>query len=301
MNKKFYGNLMLLLTSFIWGSAFVAQVTGMDLIGPFAFNTSRSVLAVISLGLLTFFIKDRVKGKVSDLIKGGLACGFFLFMGTSLQQVGIAYTTAGKTSFITTLYILIIPIFGFIFLKHKVNLITWFAVLLGLIGLYLIAIPSTSSFSMNKGDFIVFIGSFFWSGHILVIDYFNKKVDVLRLSLLQFAMVAVLSGIITFIFERETTTMVNIFLSWKSIAYAGVLSAAVAYTLQMVGQKYTTPVLASLILSLESVFGALSGYLFLNEILSTKEFIGCTILFIAIIIVQIPTDIFQKKNKKLKN
>lgn len=292
---------MLLLTSFIWGSAFVAQVTGMDLIGPFAFNTSRSVLAVISLGLLTFFIKDRVKGKVSDLIKGGLACGFFLFMGTSLQQVGIAYTTAGKTSFITTLYILIIPIFGFIFLKHKVNLITWFAVLLGLIGLYLIAIPSTSSFSMNKGDFIVFIGSFFWSGHILVIDYFNKKVDVLRLSLLQFAMVAVLSGIITFIFERETTTMVNIFLSWKSIAYAGVLSAAVAYTLQMVGQKYTTPVLASLILSLESVFGALSGYLFLNEILSTKEFIGCTILFIAIIIVQIPTDIFQKKNKKLKN
>lgn len=292
---------MLLLTSFIWGSAFVAQVTGMDLIGPFAFNTSRSVLAVISLGLLTFFRKDRVKGKVSDLIKGGLACGFFLFMGTSLQQVGIAYTTAGKTSFITTLYILIIPIFGFIFLKHKVNLITWFAVLLGLIGLYLIAIPSTSSFSMNKGDFIVFIGSFFWSGHILVIDYFNKKVDVLRLSLLQFAMVAVLSGIITFIFERETTTMVNIFLSWKSIAYAGVLSAAVAYTLQMVGQKYTTPVLASLILSLESVFGALSGYLFLNEILSTKEFIGCTILFIAIIIVQIPTDIFQKKNKKLKN
>lgn len=292
---------MLLLTSFIWGSAFVAQVTGMDLIGPFAFNTSRSVLAVISLGFLTFFIKDSVKGKFSDLIKGGLACGFFLFMGASLQQVGIAYTTAGKTSFITTLYILIIPIFGFIFLKHKVNLITWFAVLLGLIGLYLIAIPSTSSFNMNKGDFIVFIGSFFWSGHILVIDYFNKKVDVLRLSLLQFAMVAVLSGIVAFIFERETTTMINIFLSWKSIAYAGVLSAAVAYTLQMVGQKYTTPVLASLILSLESVFGALSGYLFLNEILSTKEFLGCTILFIAIIIVQIPADLFQKKNKKIKN
>ncbi|MCI5724371.1 DMT family transporter, partial [Fusobacterium sp.] len=172
---------------------------------------------------------------------------------------------------------------------------TWIAIILGAIGLYLLAIPTGASFSINKGDFVVFIGAFFWAAHILVIDYFTKKVNPVKLSFMQFAVMTVLSAIVAILFEKETATISNIMLSWKSIAYAGFFSSGIAYTLQMVGQKYTNPVLASLILSLESVFGALSGYLFLNEILSTKEFLGCVIVFVAIIIAQVPNDFFKRK------
>lgn len=296
MNKKVLGNILLLITSIIWGSAFVAQITGMDVLGPFTFNAARSFLAVISLSILVLVLKDNMNTKVKDLLKGGLACGFFLFMGSSFQQFGLVYTTAGKASFITSLYILIVPILAFLVIKKKVTLITWIAIILGAIGLYLLAIPSGSSFSVNIGDVIVFIGAFFWGAHILVIDYFTKKVNPVKLSLMQFTVMSILSIIVAVILERESISLNNLLVSWKSIAYAGLFSACIAYTLQMVGQKYTEPVLASLILSLESVFGALSGYLFLDEILSIKELIGCVIVFIAIVIAQIPDDFFKKKN-----
>lgn len=296
MNKKVLGNILLLITSIIWGSAFVAQITGMDVLGPFTFNAARSFLAVISLSILVLVLKDNMNTKVKDLLKGGLACGFFLFMGSSFQQFGLVYTTAGKASFITSLYILIVPILAFLVIKKKVTLITWIAIILGAIGLYLLAIPSGSSFSVNIGDVIVFIGAFFWGAHILVIDYFTKKVNPVKLSLMQFTVMSILSIIVAVILERESISLNNLIVSWKSIAYAGLFSACIAYTLQMVGQKYTEPVLASLILSLESVFGALSGYLFLNEILSIKELIGCIVVFIAIVIAQIPDDFFKKKN-----
>lgn len=296
MNKKVLGNILLLITSIIWGSAFVAQITGMDVLGPFTFNAARSFLAVISLSILVLVLKDNMNTKVKDLLKGGLACGFFLFMGSSFQQFGLVYTTAGKASFITSLYILIVPILAFLVIKKKVSLITWVAIILGAVGLYLLAIPSGSSFSVNIGDVIVFIGAFFWGAHILVIDYFTKKVNPVKLSLMQFTVMSILSIIVAVILERESISLNNLLVSWKSIAYAGLFSACIAYTLQMVGQKYTEPVLASLILSLESVFGALSGYLFLNEILSIKELIGCIVVFIAIVIAQIPDDFFKKKN-----
>ncbi|MDY5794803.1 MAG: DMT family transporter [Fusobacterium gastrosuis] len=295
MNKKILGNVLLLITAIIWGSAFVAQITGMDVLGPFTFSATRSLIATIFLGFLVIFLKDEMNTKTSDLIKGGLACGIFIFIASSLQQFGLLFTTAGKASFITTLYILIVPILALLIMKNKISLATWIAIILGAIGLYLLAIPTGASFSINKGDFVVFIGAFFWAAHILVIDYFTKKVNPVKLSFMQFAVMTVLSAIVAILFEKETATISNIMLSWKSIAYAGFFSSGIAYTLQMVGQKYTNPVLASLILSLESVFGALSGYLFLNEILSTKEFLGCVIVFVAIIIAQVPSDFFKRK------
>lgn len=296
LNKKILGNILLLITSIIWGSAFVAQITGMDVLGPFTFNAARSFLAVISLAVIVSILKDDMNTKFIDLLKGGLACGSFLFMGSSLQQIGLINTTAGKASFITSLYILLVPIIAFIVMKKRVTLITIIAIILGALGLYLLAIPGGSSFSINKGDLVVFIGSFFWGSHILVIDYFTKKVNPVKLSLMQFTVMTLFSAIAAVFFERESISVFNLMISWKPIVYAGIFSSCIAYTLQMVGQKYTDPVLASLILSLESVFGALSGYLFLNEVLTTKEFIGCVIVFIAIVIAQIPDNFLKSNN-----
>ena len=301
MNKKsYFGDLMLFLAAFIWGTAFVAQVTGMDRIGPFTFNMARSIVAVISLGAYLIFTKAKLPKDMSFLLKGGLVCGFFIFVGTSFQQIGLQYTTAGKTGFITSFYILILPFLTMIFLKHKIDVLTWISIIIGFIGLYLLAIPNLSDFSMNKGDFIVFLGSFCWAGHILVIDYYSKKVNPVELSFLQFFVLTILSGICALLFENETATMNNIFLSWKSIAYAGFLSSGIAYTLQMVGQKYTNPIIASLILSLEAVFAALAGYIMLDEVMTSREFLGCSIVFLAIIFSQIPKDIFKKKYVSLK-
>ena len=293
--KKYFGDLMLFLAAFIWGTAFVAQVTGMDRIGPFTFNMARSIVAVISLGAYLIFTKAKLPKNMSFLLKGGLVCGFFIFVGTSFQQIGLQYTTAGKTGFITSFYILILPFLTMIFLKHKIDVLTWISIIIGFIGLYLLAIPSLSDFTVNRGDFIVFLGSFCWGGHILIIDYYSKKVNPVELSFLQFVVLTILSGICALFFENETATMNNIFLSWKSIAYAGFLSSGIAYTLQMVGQKYTNPIVASLILSLEAVFAALAGYFILDEIMTSREFLGCSIVFLAIIFSQIPKDIFKKK------
>ena len=301
MNKKsYFGDLMLFLAAFIWGTAFVAQIAGMDRIGPFTFNMARSIVAVISLGAYLIFTKAKLPKDVSFLLKGGLVCGFFIFVGTSLQQIGLQYTTAGKTGFITSFYILILPFLTMIFLKHKIDVLTWISIIIGFIGLYLLAIPNLSDFSMNKGDFIVFLGSFCWAGHILVIDYYSKKVNPVELSFLQFVVLSILSGICAFIFENETATLGNIFASWKPVAYAGFLSSGVAYTLQMVGQKYTKPVVASLILSLEAVFAALAGYLLLDEVMTSREFLGSFIVFLAMIFSQIPKDLFKKKYIEIK-
>ena len=267
----------------------------MDRIGPFTFNMARSVVAIICLGAYLIITKAKLPKDIGVLLQGGLVCGFFIFMGTSLQQIGLQYTTAGKTGFITSFYILIIPFLTMIFLKHKIDLLTWISIIIGFIGLYLLAIPNLKDFAINRGDFVVFLGSFCWGGHILIIDYYSKKVSPVELSFLQFVVLTILSGICALLFENETATLNNIFLSWKSIAYAGFLSSGIAYTLQMVGQKYTNPIVASLILSLEAVFAALAGYFMLDEVLTSREFFGCSIVFLAIIFSQIPKDIFKKK------
>ena len=308
MKNFIIGDGALLLTSFIWGTAFVAQITGMDLIGPFTFSASRCFLSSIFVIFLILFQtmrrgekreKEEIKTEKRDLIISGIACGVLLFLGSSFQQVGLQYTTAGKTSFITSLYIIIVPLMG-MFFKKKVNLFTWIAVFLGTIGLYLLALSELRGGGViNKGDLIVFIGSFFWAAHILVIDRFAKRVDPIKLSAFQFVVTTLLAAIVAIAIEKPELS--NIFMSWKSIAYAGILSGGVAYTLQMIGQKHTTnPTLATLILSLESVFGALAGYLILNEQLTRDQTFGCVIMFIAIIIAQTPEDLFKKRVESKK-
>lgn len=303
MNKKtLIGNFMLITTSIIWGTAFVAQRVGMDHIEPFTFGASRYILAALTLLPVIYFLDSRKKKKnlangIDDTLtaeekkeerlaylKGGATCGCVLFIASSLQQIGLVDTSAGKAGFITALYIVLVPIFG-IFLKKKVRALTWLGVALATVGLYLLCI--NEGFKFEFGDLIIFIGSFFWTGHILCCDHFTEKSDPVKLSVVQFFVTFFLSAIAMFLFESPNWT--GIIECMMPIIYCGVFSAGIGYTLQMVAQKDTDPTIASLILSLEAVFGALGGYFLLNELLTTKELLGCIIMFTAIIIAQIPS------------
>ncbi|MBQ8563811.1 MAG: DMT family transporter, partial [Firmicutes bacterium] len=201
------------------------------------------------------------------------------------QQFGVSYTTAGKAGFITTLYVVIVPIFS-IFLRKKVKPIMWFCVMLGALGMYLLCMKD-ATFSLQYGDFLVLLCAVAFAVHILVIDYFSPKVDSVRLSCIQFLVAGTLGIICMFLFE--TPVIENILACWFPILYAGVLSSGVAYTLQVVAQADADPTAASLILSLESVFAALSGIVLLGESLTVKELLGCVIIFVAIIIAQLPS------------
>lgn len=291
------GNAMLILTAVIWGTAFVAQRVGMDYVGPLTFMATRYFLAMICLGIISFVIRSQKKKKIAEpkkteeqkeyklTILSGIVVGCFLFLGSVFQQIGLLYTTVGKASFITSLYIVLIPLIG-IFLGRKISKITWFGVVLAIIGLYLLTIKE--GFSISQGDLIVLMGSFVWSGHILSVDYFSKRVEPVYMSFLQFSVCFLLSVIAMFVFEKPVWK--DIMTAWFSIFYAGVFSAGVGYTLQMIAQKNTDPTIASLILSLEAVFGVLAGYYFLNEVLTLKELAGCVILFAAIIVAQLPSN-----------
>lgn len=296
--KRIIGNLLLLLTAFIWGTAFVFQRVGMDYIQPLTFVSVRMLLATFVLYLVvrisdardkkidlpeTRSVREVSQYKKTTLI-GGICCGVFLSFGTSFQQMGIVYTTAGKTGFITALYIIFVPVIGWIFLKKKVSWLVGAGVALATVGMYFLSI--NEELSLTKGDTLVFICAIFYALHILCCDYFVNKTHVLRLALIQFATCSFVVGI--FAFALETPTVEKIVNAAVPILFTGVLSAAVGYTLQMIAQKYTDPTVASLIMSLEAVFGVLAGWLLLQEIMSPREIIGCIVVFIAIILVQIP-------------
>ena len=307
MSKKLRSDLMLLLTAFIWGSAFIAQSKGADLLGPFTFNAFRYALAVISLLPVIYILgkknsakseseplseNDR-KAQRSILLKGGIATGLVLFVSTSLQQYAMAFTTAAKAGFITTLYVILVPIVG-IFLKKRVRHLIWGCAILGVVGLYLLSIkPGT--FSISHGDFFVLLCALGFTAHILVIDYFSPKTDGVKLSCIQFAVVSVAS-FIAMIFT-EHLVMADVISAVIPLLYAGVLSSAVAYTLQIVAQKDADPTVASLILSLESVFAAICGAIILGETLTGREISGCVIMFIAIILAQLPSKEERLPNK----
>jgi len=284
--KQLTGNIMLLLTATIWGSAFVAQRVGMDYVGPLTYGGARFLLSVIVLLPVLYFLNKTNKKQIQNndiakeehspeelekqkktLIIAGIICGTVLFIATTLQQFGLVFTTAGKTGFITALYIILVPIFS-IFLKHRPGLNCWLGVGLGAIGLYLLCI--TEAFTIALGDFVVLIGAAFWSAHILVIDHFLPKIsDPVKLALIQFIVVTVYSWIGAFLFED--VTLASIIQCAIPILYAGILSGGVGFTLQILGQRYTNPTVASLLLSMEAVFGAVFGYLLLNEIMTIKE------------------------------
>ena len=279
---------MLFLTAFIWGTAFVAQSVGMDYLGPFGFNGIRSLIGGIALLPCIYILGkiDKKSGGKEDpktLAAGGICCGLALFAASSMQQIGIQYTTAGKAGFVTAFYIVLVPVAG-IFLGKKTGWKVWLAVVMALAGLYFLCI--TESFTIGRGDIYVFISAILFTIHILIIDYFAPRTDGVKMSCIQFFVAGILSIFPMMAFE--TTTVEGIMLSWGPLLYAGVLSCGVAYTLQIIGQKNMNPTIASLILSLESCISVLAGWVVLGERLSAREGIGCILMFAAIILAQIP-------------
>ncbi len=288
------GNILLIIAALIWGSAFVAQSAGMKYIGPFTYGMSRSLLAfAVLIPVVIIFRKKRYKEvpmshsekkalNRKSLI-GGIFCGLVLTAASSFQQVGISMTTAGKAGFITTLYIIIVPIFG-IFLKKHVPKIIWFCVVVAVAGFYLLCVQE--GFYLSMGDLLCLICAFCFSAHIMVIDHFtSKNTDPVMMSCVQFIVMALISTVLAFSFE--TPVLSSIWDAKITILYAGALSGGVAYTLQIIAQKNTIPAVATLLMSLESVFAVLFGWLILNETLSLKEFAGCVLVFAAVILSQI--------------
>ena len=299
MIKNFKGSIMLLITSIIWGTAFVAQSEGMNYVEPFTYNAMRTLLGGVVLipVMILFRFSDKRNGKeksscsLKNTVIGGICCGVALFIASSFQQAGIAQTTAGKAGFVTALYIVIVPMIG-IFLHKKMPLRMWLFIAIALAGFRLLCIKQ--DIGISSGDLLVFFGAIAFAVHITVIDYFNQKnTDGVLMSCIQFFTAGLLMLICMFIFEKPTIP--NIMGAGGTILYAGILSCGVAYTLQILGQKHTNPTLATMLMSLESVFAALSGWLILGEKLSIKEFIGCVLIFAAVILAQLAgTDKLKK-------
>ncbi len=291
MNKKLRGSLLLVLATVIWGNAFIAQSVGMDLIGPFTFQAGRCLLAVLFL-IPAAFLMDLGKkdGKSSlqrwldpTLWKAGIICGLALFVATSLQQVGLIYTDAGKAGFITAMYIVLVPILG-IFRRQKIASNTLLSVGLAVIGLYLLSCLNAGG--INKGDLLVMGCALAFAVQITCIDTLGLSLDGVRLNCVQALVVCILS--VPFVIFTETVEIANLMACWLPLGFAGILSMGVAYTLQIQGQKDLEPTTASLIMSLESVFAALGGWLILKETMTVPELLGSGLVFAAVILSQVP-------------
>lgn len=319
---KLRNTFFLFLTAMIWGAAFVAQSVSMDYIEPFTFICLRSVIGGLFL-IPIIIVLDGIRKKSQDesanvvssentlhnnilhnnieteekqglswknkqLIEGGIVCGIFLFFANCFQQTGIQYTTVGKAGFITTFYIIIVPLIG-LFFKKYCGILTWISVVIALTGLYFLCI--TQKLTIQRGDALILCCSVLYAGQILAIDHYNPFVDGVKMSCIQFLTGGVLGAVFMFLFENPSVAM--ILSAAGPILYTGIMSTGVGYTLQIVGQKGLNPTVAALILSLESVFSALSGYVFLHQVLTTRESIGCVLMFIAIVLAQLP-DIRRK-------
>ncbi|MCI9560159.1 DMT family transporter [Clostridiaceae bacterium] len=298
--KSLQSSVMLLITAWIWGVAFVAQSEGMNYVGGFTFNACRFIIGGIVLIPCIFLLQKVNREQKKPLtmeekqarkrkgIVGGVCCGVFLCLASSLQQFGIAFTTVGKAGFITALYIILVPVLG-LFMKKKVGRNVWFSVGIAALGMYLLCIKE--GFSVGKGDFLVFLCSIGFSLHILVIDYFSPKADGVVISCVQFFTAGIISGAGMFLFEQPSWGAITA--AWMPVLYAGIMSCGVAYTLQVIAQKDIAPTIASLLMSLESVFSVLAGWLLLGQRLSGKELAGCVLVFVGIVLAQLPE---RKKN-----
>lgn len=292
---KIKNSCLLFMAALIWGCAFVAQSVAMDFIGPFTMNGVRSLLGSLVLVpyiLLTRQMKKKrgqqlptgEQKKVNKMsVIGGIFCGIALTLGSTLQQFGIQTTTVGKAGFITALYIVLVPVLG-IFMGKRISSKVVVAIMLSVAGLYMLCMKG--SFSLQTGDVLMLLCALAFSFHILLIDYFSPRGDGVVISCIQFLVCGVICGAGMLLFERPSLT--QILSAWLPILYAGVMSCGVAYTLQIVGQKGMSPTISSLILSLESVFSVLAGWVILHQALSRKEVIGCILMFAAIILAQLP-------------
>ena len=288
--KEWRGNLLLLVTAIIWGSAFVAQSVAADLVGTFTFQALRSLLG--GLVLLPVVAGNAVMrrkrgvapiGSRRTLWCGGILCGVMLCVASCLQQGGIAYTSVGNAGFITAMYILLVPLLGMFFGK-KVGSRLWICIGMAIVALYLLSIKD--GFHMSKGDLLMLACALAFSVHILLVDHFSPKVDGVQLACIQFFAAGLLPLPLMLFFERPTAA--NIAAAWLPIAYAGVLSSGIGYTFQILGQKYTKPSVASLLMSLESVFAVLAAALILHQVPTLRETLGCVLMFAAIILAQLP-------------
>lgn len=305
MNRSLRANLLLTLTALIWGVAFVAQDVAADRLGPFSFNGLRMALAALALIPVVLVMDRRAQAahtadekntgagvpvtqmtpaQRKTLLTGGLCCGVMLALGSAFQQLGISMGTgAGKAGFITALYIVLVPVTG-LFAHKRVRKLVWAAVALSAVGLYLLCIKG--GFAIDPGDGMLMLCALSFTGHILAVDFFSRKTDCVKMSCIQFAVVSILCLIGAACTEQ---------LAWQAvrecavpILYAGVMSGAMGYTLQIVAQRDTDPTVASLLMSLESVFAVLAGWVILGDVLSARELLGCAFMMAAIVLAQLP-------------
>ena len=287
MNKGVLkSSVLLLITSAIWGFAFVAQRVGMNYVGAFTFNGVRFGLGAFSLVPLIIFYKEKGKNKEKNksfksVFLSGLFTGLIVFLASSFQQVGLIGTTAGKAAFITGLYIVFVPIMG-IFLKRHIGMSSWFGAVIAVIGLYFLCV--TNNFSIAYSDLLELGSAFFFAIQIILIDIFSKKFDTLKLAFFQFITCSVLSLITATLFEN--ITMNGILQAAIPILYGGIFSVGIAYTLQIIAQKNAEPTHAAIIMSMESVFAAIGGFLVLNEYLSLRAIFGCVLMLAGMTICQ---------------
>lgn len=277
-NKLYlYCNIALILAAFISGLSFVAQKLGMNYVGPFTFNTLRCFIGCVSLLPVMFLLSGK-----KCAVKGGIVAGIILFIAFSINQYCMIYADAGKAGFITSLYILFVPIIA-LFMKHKLSRNVGIGIFVALIGLYLLCAKDVMLFEI--WDMLLLVSAFFFALHIIVVNHYSKKSDAIKLSIIQFLTAGILSLPLMFLFEKPTIELVMA--GWQPILFIGVIVTGVAYTLQIFGHKATKPVLATLILSSEAVFAVIGGILLLGETLTLREVFGCILMLGAIIISQI--------------
>lgn len=292
---RIIGPILLISAAMIWGLSFVAQKQGMEYVEGFTFNGIRSLIGGIVLLPVIFFRSRKNTVKLSpvekkqtrkDNIKGILIVGTMLCIGSNLQQFAFDYIEPGKVGFITALYMLLVPLISFIAYKKKQPVTTWIGVILGVGGLYMICMGGASSFSLGKGEILAMLCSIAFALHIIVIDKYAPKIDTIVLSCGQYLVTGIVSCILMFIFEKPDAG--NIMQAAVPILYAGIMSCSCAFTFQIIGQKYTEPTLASMLLCTESVFSVIFSFIILGERMTVIEYVGCAVMFIAIIIAQLP-------------
>ena len=297
---KMFGTIAMLIATVIWGTAFSAQSRGADLMNPMFFIMMRSIVGTAALALIimvidlfrfkrmSFWGGAKTPAERKNLLVGGFLCGLVITTASFLQQCGVRYISAGKTGFLTALYIIIVPILGICF-KRKTSSVLWLAVMLAMYGTWLLC---GGIGTLGIGEWLVISCAAVYSLHILVIDHYAPKCDCVRLSCMQFFTAAVLSGSVSLILRESSAGLAEALPFWL---FCGIGSSAIAFTLQMVAQKYLHPVTATLLMSLESVFAVIGGWLFLQEQLTAKELIGCGVIFLAILLAQIPFPLSKAK------
>lgn len=295
--RRVRGNILLLITAFIWGVAFVAQKSGGEGLGALSVIGLRSLIGSAGLALalplldrLGLSHKAASSAERKTLLKGGILCGLAMFAATNLQQFGLKDASEGKAAFVTALYIVLVPILG-LFLHRRATLFNWLGVALAAVGLYLLCAMGETGFGLS--DILLLACALLFSVQIMLVDHFSPRVDGVRLSCIQFLVVGILNLPLMFIFETPTVAAIGDHLG--ELLYLGLLSSGVAYTLQIIAQKDTEPTTASLLMSLESVFGALAGWFIAGNALGGYEIVGCVLMFAAIVLAQLPTP--QKKER----